>query len=75
MPDEPQQPPRSIDPRLLALLVCPVSKHPLRYDADRNEVISEAARLAFPVRDGVAILTVEAARRLDDPPHERPPIT
>ncbi|MCB1520105.1 MAG: Trm112 family protein [Hyphomicrobiaceae bacterium] len=61
---------RAIDPRLLAILVCPVTKHPLRYDPVRQELISKAARLAYPVRDGVPILTSEAARALDDPPHQ-----
>lgn len=55
-----------IDQRLLELLVCPITKTTLEYDKARNELISRAARLAFPIRDGVALMTVEAARRLDD---------
>ncbi len=57
---------RRIDPRVLAVLVCPFSKHPLDYDAEAQELISRKAQLAFPVRDGVPILTLDAARRLDD---------
>ena len=57
---------REIDSRLLAVLVCPVSKHPLEYDAEAQELISRTAHLAFPIRDGVPILTLDAARRLED---------
>ena len=57
---------RRIDPRVLAVLVCPFSKHPLDYDAEAQELISRKAQLAFPVRDGVPILTLDAARRPDD---------
>lgn len=54
-----------IDPTLLAILVCPATRMPLRHDPDRNELISDAAGLAFPIRDGVPVLLVEEARRLD----------
>jgi uncharacterized protein YbaR (Trm112 family) len=54
----------SVDPELLALLVCPVTRTPLRLDAERQELVSEAARLAFPIREGVPILLVERARPL-----------
>lgn len=54
-----------VDPRLLELLVCPITKTSLDYDADRQELISRVARLAFPIRDGVPMMTVEAARHLD----------
>ena len=57
---------RGVDPRLLELLVCPLTKTSLDYDAERQELISRVARLAFPIRDGVPMMTVEAARRLDD---------
>jgi uncharacterized protein YbaR (Trm112 family) len=53
----------SLDPALLAKLVCPVTRTPLRYDGDRQELVSDAAGLAFPVRDGVPMLVVRAARR------------
>jgi len=57
------QPPE-IDPRLLEVLVCPQTRTPLRYDKARQELISDAARLAYPVRDGVAILLIDEAREL-----------
>ncbi len=57
---------REIDPRLLRLLVCPVTKRPLTYDRARQELISASARLAFPIRDGVPLLTLDAARDLTD---------
>jgi hypothetical protein len=52
--------------RLLELLVCPLTKGPLRFDATRQELISEKARLAYPVRNGVPLMTAETARTLDD---------
>lgn len=57
---------REVDPRLLRLLVCPVTKRPLQYDKARQELISKSARLAFPIRDGVPLLTLDAARELAD---------
>ncbi len=56
----------AVDRRLLELLVCPVTKTSLDYVAERQELVSRVARLAFPIRDGVPMMTVEAARRLDD---------
>lgn len=55
----------AVDPRLLEILVCPVTKQPLRYDAEAHELISEAAGLAYPVRDGVPIMLADEARVLD----------
>jgi len=55
-----------VDPKLLELLVCPLTKAPLRYDAANNELISDQARLAFPIRDGVPIMLVDGARELDE---------
>ncbi|MBM3508003.1 MAG: Trm112 family protein [Alphaproteobacteria bacterium] len=57
----------SIDPRLLEILVCPLTKEPLRYDAAAQELISDAARLAYPIRDGIPIMLVDEARNLDEP--------
>ncbi len=54
-----------IDPRLLEILVCPVSHGPLEYDRDKGELISRQAKLAYPVRDGVPIMLPEEARELD----------
>jgi len=58
--------PREIDPRLLEILVCPHSRGPLVYDRARQELVSRQAGLAYPVRDGVPILLVDAARVLED---------
>jgi len=55
-----------VDPKLLEFLVCPLTKGPLRYDAGRGELISDQAKLAYPVRDGVPIMLVDEARSLDD---------
>jgi hypothetical protein len=53
-----------VDPKLLEVLVCPQTRTPLRYDRDRQELISERARLAYPVRDGVPIMLIDEAREL-----------
>ena len=58
--------PRSVDPKLLEILVCPVTKTTLEYDRERQELISRAARLAYPIRDGIPILLEEEGRPLDD---------
>jgi uncharacterized protein len=55
-----------IDPRLLEILVCPLTKAPLRYDRDAQELISEEAGLAYPIRDGIPIMLVDEARPLRD---------
>lgn len=55
-----------MDPKMLELLVCPVTKGALRYDAERQELVSQSARLAYPVRDGMPILLENEARTLDD---------
>ena len=55
-----------IDPRLLEILVCPVTHGPLDYDRERAELISRGAKLAYPVRDGVPIMLPEEARELAD---------
>ncbi|MEQ9811664.1 MAG: Trm112 family protein [Azospirillaceae bacterium] len=55
----------SVDPALLEILVCPLTKATLVYDRERNELISEEARLAYPIRDGIPIMLVEEARPLD----------
>jgi uncharacterized protein len=56
---------RGMDPKLLELLVCPLTKATLEYDAVRKELISRAANLAYPIRDGIPIMLPEEARRLD----------
>lgn len=55
----------SLDPGLLAALVCPVTRTVLRYDSDARELISDAAGVAYPVRNGVPVMLVEEARRID----------
>ncbi len=55
-----------IDPKLLELLVCPLTKETLEYDAARQELISRRARLAYPIRDGIPIMLPEEARVLPD---------
>ena len=54
------------DPKLLELLVCPLTKAALRYDRDAQELVSEKARLAYPIRDGIPILLASEARSLED---------
>jgi uncharacterized protein YbaR (Trm112 family) len=56
---------RTVDPKLLEILVCPLTKGPLRYDAGAQELISEQAGLAYPIRDGIPIMLVDEARDLD----------
>ena len=56
--------PAEVDPRLLEILVCPLTHGPLVYDRDRGELVSRSARLASPVRDGVPIMLPEEAREL-----------
>ncbi|MCY4259575.1 MAG: Trm112 family protein [Rhodobacteraceae bacterium] len=56
---------RKFDPRMLELLVCPVTHGPLRYDADRQELISKSANLAYPIRDGIPIMLADEARTID----------
>jgi uncharacterized protein len=55
-----------VDPRLLEVLVCPVTRTPLTYDRARGELVSKAARLAYPVRDGVPVMLPEEARPLGE---------
>ena len=55
---------RRVDPNLLDMLVCPVTKTPLRYDAARQELISDKAGLAFPIREGIPVMLVDEARTL-----------
>jgi uncharacterized protein YbaR (Trm112 family) len=55
-----------LDPKLLELLVCPLTKGPLKYDWKNSELISEQAKLAYPIRDGIPIMLVGEAREMDD---------
>ncbi|WP_430395680.1 Trm112 family protein [Ferrovibrio sp.] len=65
MSETPQTTPAPVDPKLLELLVCPLTKTTLRYDREANELVSEKARLAFPIRDGIPIMLVDEARQLE----------
>lgn len=57
---------RDIDPKLLEILVCPVTRETLHYDRDAHELISTGAGLAYPVRDGIPIMLPDEARRIED---------
>ncbi|MCD7108357.1 Trm112 family protein [Rhizobium sp. DKSPLA3] len=57
---------RRVDPKLLELLVCPLTKGRLSYRAAENELVSEKARLAYPIRDGIPIMLMSEARKIDD---------
>jgi uncharacterized protein YbaR (Trm112 family) len=69
---EPDPHAADVDPRLLEILVCPVTHGPLVYDRDRGELISRSARLAYPIREGVPIMLREEARELTE--DEGPPL-
>lgn len=55
-----------VDPKLLDLLVCPLTKGRLSYDREKSELVSESARLAYPIRDGVPIMLMSEARTIED---------
>ncbi|PSJ56417.1 tetraacyldisaccharide 4'-kinase [Mesorhizobium ephedrae] len=63
-----------MDPKLLELLVCPLTKGPLRFDAEHDELVSRAAKLAYPIRDGIPVMLPSEARTLseDDGPRKEP---
>ena len=68
MPDETAPPADAtrVDPKLLELLVCPLTKETLEYDSAKQELISRSAKLAYPIRDGIPIMLPEEARPLTD---------
>ena len=55
-----------VDPKLLEILVCPLTKGPLHYDREKQELVSRSAKLAYPIRDGIPIMLVDEARELAD---------
>ncbi|MEM6780479.1 MAG: Trm112 family protein [Pseudomonadota bacterium] len=57
---------QSVDPKLLEILVCPLTKVPLRYDTDKQELLSDQAALAYPIRDGIPIMLVDEARKMEE---------
>jgi uncharacterized protein YbaR (Trm112 family) len=61
-----------VDPHLLEILVCPLTKGPLKYLPETHELVSERAGLAYPIRDGIPIMLVDEARKLDEVPHPAP---
>ena len=65
MVTEMQEGEASIDNKLLELLVCPLTKGPLTYDPDAQELISERAKLAYPIRNGIPIMLIDEARSLE----------
>jgi uncharacterized protein YbaR (Trm112 family) len=60
-----ERPENTVDPKLLEILVCPLTKGPLEFDASKQELISRAAKLAYPIRDGIPIMLPEEARKID----------
>jgi uncharacterized protein YbaR (Trm112 family) len=60
-----ERPANTVDPKLLEILVCPLTKTRLEYDAEKQELISHSAKLAYPIRDGIPIMLPEEARRLE----------
>lgn len=56
----------AFDPKMLEALVCPLTQGTLRYDADKQELISEAGKVAFPIRNGIPVMLVDEARPLED---------
>ena len=60
-----------MDPKLLEMLVCPVTKGPLIFDREKQELVSKSARLAYPIRDGIPVMLEEEARRLTPEESER----
>ena len=60
-----ERPEGTVDPKLLEILVCPLTKGPLEFDASRQELISRQAKLAYPIRDGIPIMLPEEARNID----------
>lgn len=64
-PGRPEPPPVAFDRRMLEALVCPVTQAPLSYDAEAQELISRAAHLAFPIRNGIPIMLASEAREID----------
>jgi uncharacterized protein len=67
----PRVPVQATDPKLLELLVCPLTKMPLAYDSEAQELISRAAGLAYPIRHGVPLMTEDAARQLTDADYQK----
>ena len=65
MTASPERPENTVDPKLLEILVCPLTRGQLEFDAARQELVSRSAKLAYPIRDGIPIVLPEEARKLD----------
>jgi uncharacterized protein YbaR (Trm112 family) len=65
MTSQPERPEGTVDPKLLEILVCPLTKGPLEFDSGRQELISRKAKLAYPIRDGIPIMLPEEARKIE----------
>jgi len=65
MTASPERPENTVDPKLLEILVCPLTRGQLEFDSARQELISRSAKLAYPIRDGIPIMLPEEARKLD----------
>jgi len=65
MTASPERPENTVDPKLLEILVCPLTRGPLEFDAGRQELISRSAKLAYPIRDGIPIMLPEEARKIE----------
>jgi uncharacterized protein YbaR (Trm112 family) len=61
----PERPESTVDPKLLEILVCPLTKGPLEFDSGKQELVSRSARLAYPIRDGIPIMLPEEARKIE----------
>src|SRR5262249_61398261 len=65
MSSQPERLENTVDPKLLEILVCPLTKGPLEFDAGKQELISRSAKLAYPIRDGIPIMLPEEARKIE----------
>lgn len=65
MTNSPERPENTVDPKLLEILVCPLTRGQLEFDSVRQELVSRSAKLAYPIRDGIPIMLPEEARKLD----------
>ena len=65
MTASPERPENTVDPKLLEILVCPLTRGQLEFDSTRQELISRSAKLAYPIRDGIPIMLPEEARKLE----------
>jgi uncharacterized protein YbaR (Trm112 family) len=65
MNTSPERPENTVDRKLLEILVCPITKGPLEFDAAKQELISRSAKLAYPIRDGIPIMLPEEARKIE----------